>query len=178
MGWILCMGPDWLANSQSRQSANEASLWLRILDTFRRRHIAALRQAEDNFLHGEVEDGRDEAPPDDEPFVPEISNYEQNVQPEPVLDMYRLPEAVAGAQRSAQGSEYGPSRRPSIRRRRQVPVLTLMSKEAIPREEQASGSDAKRSSKASTSRSETDQRSKSKDLPWTVSPRTARRRNV
>ena len=29
--------------------------------------IAALRQAEDNFLQGEVEDGRDEAPPDDEP---------------------------------------------------------------------------------------------------------------
>ena len=126
--------------------------------------IAALRQAEDNFLQGEVEDGRDEAPPDDEPFVPEISNYEQNVQPEPVLDMYRLPEAVAGAQRSAQGSEYGPSRRPSKATSTGTSPYPV-SKEAIPREEQASGSDARRSSKASTSRSETDQRSQIKRPP-------------
>ena len=78
--------------------------------------------------------------------------------------MYRLPEAVAGAQRSAQGSEYGPSRRPSKATSTGTSPYPV-SKEAIPREEQASGSDARRSSKASTSRSETDQRSQSKRPP-------------
>ena len=112
--------------------------------------VAALRQAEENFLQGDAEDGRDEVPPDDEPIVPETSNYEQNVPTEPVLDMCRLPEVRTApfACLARQG--------------RQAPILYPVSKEAIPREEQASASDARRSSKASISRAETERQPRGK----------------
>ena len=40
--------------------------------------IRALRRAERNLIDNNVEDLRDEAPPDDEPIVPEFSHFEDD----------------------------------------------------------------------------------------------------
>ena len=40
--------------------------------------IRALRRAERNLIDNNVEDLRDEAPPDDEPIIPEVSRFEDD----------------------------------------------------------------------------------------------------
>ena len=66
-----------------------------------------------------------------------------------------------GAPRSQQGSDYGPSRVPSKATTTGTDPYPV-GKEAISREEQASASDARRSSKASISRSETERQPQGK----------------
>ena len=66
--------------------------------------IRALKQAGKSFFEGEVEDQREEGPPED--LVPEVSQHEdemfmEQAQEEPHADMLLLPEAIAGFQRSS-----------------------------------------------------------------------------
>ena len=90
--------------------------------------IRALRRAERNLIDNNVEDLRDEAPPDDEPIVPEVSHFEddqwfQETEEQPQADMLLLPEAIAGYQRSEP---------PSLPASRRVSQLTADSAAALP----------------------------------------------
>eukprot|EP00435_Cladocopium_sp_Y103_P068491 s386_g31.t1 len=78
--------------------------------------IQALKDAERNFIEGDVIDGSGQPPPEDEAFVPEIAD-EGAVEVQPQVELLRLPEAVAQYQQSegvqSQAPSYGPSRRGS-----------------------------------------------------------------
>jgi len=75
--------------------------------------ITALKQAEQNFLDGEVEEDHSDPPPLDEPIVPQVMDY--GTYGAEGSDILRLPEAVGAYQRSEgiQSEPYGPSRRTS-----------------------------------------------------------------
>lgn len=94
--------------------------------------IKALKQAEKNFLAGEVEDATGPPPPEDEPLQPEILDYGSGVDPPDPLAIMHLPEAVAAYQRS---EGYGPSRQPSqasSRRSSQTPYEKQEAEERQP----------------------------------------------
>ena len=75
--------------------------------------IVALKQAEQNFLEGEVEEDHSGAPPPDEPIIPQVTDY--GTPGAEAGDILRPPEAIGAYQRSegVQSEPYGPSRRGS-----------------------------------------------------------------
>lgn len=75
--------------------------------------VALMKQAEQNFLEGEVEEDDSGAPPPDEPIIPQVTDY--GTPGAEAGDLLRPPEAIGAYQRSegVQSEPYGPSRRGS-----------------------------------------------------------------